>query len=203
MPNSEYSFLSDRQREFLNDPDSFDSQRAAELSYRIRRKYESADEGMQLLHEHAEVWDKMSASQSAVVECVFSWGGGPEQFEQCDSSVVVDAYLVKGATTGVWVEQTPDGWANVPIYGNEGNDNSRADMRTWAVCPECRSQAREYVRQHGAVPCTDARHNAHRVGSSQFKKCSRNVALTMNDLRQLRESGNIDGRLPDEPLTIE
>jgi len=36
MPKSDYSFLSDTQLKYLKNPDQFNSQRSAEISYRIR-----------------------------------------------------------------------------------------------------------------------------------------------------------------------
>jgi len=202
MSESDYNFLSDREREFVSDPDSFDNQRAAEVSHQIRRKYESMMEDRRLLNTHPDVWDEPRMIESAVVECVFCpsspFSGGPEQFQQCKNSVIVDSYGFRGAVSGAYWRQTPDGWVEVRDWRPQ-NDDDRADVRAYAVCPECRSQAREYVRQHGTVPCLAAGHDAHHVGSTEFIECSEFLTLAVVDLRKLRESGHIDGKLPGDP----
>jgi hypothetical protein len=205
MPISDYSFLSDRQREYLENPESFDSQRAAEISYRIRKKYESARQGMSTLYEHAELWDKKGRSETVELKCAFhpSMGdAGPAGFGECDTIEVVDEYTWEAQVSGALVVDPPGGWF-LP-------DEPASEFQ-FGVCPECRRKAKEHVRAHGTVPCTEGNHTAHRVADSeQFLKClgetfrgshgSNKLALSKTDLRELRESGVFDGVLPGDPI---
>jgi len=88
MPTSEYSFLSETQREYLNNPDDFDSQRSAELSYRIRQKYKSVKDDLELLEDTVEVWDKLEERNPATLECGFNFEvAGPDGFGGCEHTL--------------------------------------------------------------------------------------------------------------------
>jgi hypothetical protein len=205
MTNSDYSFLSDREREYLENPEAFDSAQAAEISQRIRNKYEPARRGIHTLNENAKLWDKTGSTSDVEFKCRFHksmGGGGPKGFGECDSIQVVEEYYWQGELSESSVFDPPRDWGvRTSFLGNEH----------YGVCPDCRSQAKEHVREHGTVPCTESSHTAHRIADGkQLEKClgesphcndgSNQLALSIGDLRELRASGVFDGRLPGDPV---
>jgi hypothetical protein len=179
MPKAEYNFLSERQREYLKNPDDFDSQRSAELAYRIRQKYAAAREDFDLLHEKPAVWDKKKHEISTVVTCGYQWEKcGPDEFGGCENTQEVDPIFFKGESGAEQWLPVP-GWKEPDMLGIGNNETAVIS------CPESREKAREYAREHGTVPCTMPKHTSHRVGSKAFKSCYEVLALTGEDMKQL------------------
>jgi hypothetical protein len=208
MTNSDYSLLSDREREYLENPEAFDSAQAAEISQRIRNKYEPARRGIHTLNENAKLWDKTGSTSDVEFKCRFHksmGGGGPKGFGECDSIQVVEEYHWVGKMSASGVFKPPREW-DLRL-----SRSSWLDHEQFGVCPDCRSKAKEHVRKHGTVPCTESSHTAHRIADTkQLEICrgessrgSDNInqlALSIGDLREMRASGVFDGRIPDDPV---
>lgn len=114
MQTAEYDFLSERQREFLENPDEFNSQRSAELAYRIRCKCEAAREDFELLHETPFARDKIEYKHSAELACTHGPDErGPTEFGGCDNRRVVDQFMIKGSLSQAYQQLSVPGW-NVP-----------------------------------------------------------------------------------------
>jgi len=182
MPTSEYSFLSETQREYLNNPDDFDSQRSAELSYRIRQKYKSVKSDIELLHESPEVWDKMTDGMPVTLKCKFRSDRGPENFGACQNTVDVDPIRQVGELSEESIERELDnGWVSI-----EDMRTGDTERRHWSgVCPSCHDKAREYARERGTVPCSGFNCTAHKPDSDPFNECYGNLALTDDDMRDI------------------
>lgn len=58
MPSNDFNLLSDREREYLENPNSFDSQTKAEIRYRLRSKWDNIVEDMKILKENRNLWKK-------------------------------------------------------------------------------------------------------------------------------------------------
>jgi hypothetical protein len=183
MPTSDYSFLSDTQREYLENPDAFDSQRSAELAYRIRQKYQAVSEDLELLHESPEAWDKMEDGKPVRLECAFQYtDSGPHEFGECDNTLKIPAIRKYGKLSGDIIEcELDNGWirANPTMMGS-------VDRTEWsAVCPSCHEQAVEHAREHGSVPCPHSDCTTHRAGSNIFNEHREALALTEEDLQEI------------------
>lgn len=183
MPKADYEFLSDRQREYLQNPDDFDSQRSAELAYRIRQKYAATLEDFELLYETPALWDKTEHEISAVLTCHYEWPkAGPSDFGGCENEENLDPFWVKGELSEADQRMAPPGWT-VADMNPPAPFPSPIDPK--GICPDCREKAREYARTHGTVPCQGGKHSAHRVGSDQFKSCYDRLALTGQEMREI------------------
>jgi len=168
MPTSEYSFLSETQREYLNNPDDFDSQRSAELSYRIRQKTSEVVTDIELLRNTAPVWETFDIEpQSATLHCLFSVeDAGPEEFN-CDASEEIEYSVVYSESLNERIDLPVEGWVNTP--------RERLGMETtgevYAACEDCYQQAKEWYQQHQTMPCGRAGHRTHEPHSNPYGSC--------------------------------
>lgn len=69
MPSTDYQWLTNRERRFLDDPDQFDQQTQSEIRYRLRRKYAGTVEAMDRLEDDPDLWDKKVRTGDATVKC--------------------------------------------------------------------------------------------------------------------------------------
>lgn len=191
MPKSDYSFLSDTQLEYLKNPDQFNSQRSAEISYRIRQKYKSVKDDFELLEDTVEVWDKLEERNPATLECGFKYEvGGPDGFGGCEHTLDLKPIGYFGELSGVRVRRVPDiDW--IRIRGTALGDYQDGVYRTFytGFCSTCQQKAHEYAREHGTVPCSHSKHTAHRPDSNVFNECYEkgNIPLSDEDLRSIDE----------------
>lgn len=187
MPSSDYEFLSDRQREYLQNPDDFDSQRSAELSYRIRQKISAIQEDFELLRDTVPSWDKTETIFSVVLKCHFRHEhAGPAEFGGCDNTRVIDDWIVDPESLKFNWETTVDDWDIRDNYGiSTADDADPVDEQVIGTCPECLSQAFDYACRNGTVPCygnlRDSHPPSHEPGSKAFNNCGL-LALTDEQL---------------------
>lgn len=179
MPRANYNFLSEREREFLENPDSFTTQRAAEISYRIRQKTTTVKEDLELLRDTAEVWDKTSGFDSAKFVCRFTQSdAGPESFD-CSNSIKMDPAVLISESLDETVRRNPEGWIV--------NNNVFAGDSVFAVCPECHERAIEWMEETGRVPCGTSGHRTHKPNSEPYNECKAAIPLTDEELYQPNE----------------
>lgn len=171
VPRQDYDFLSDREREYLNAPEQFDSQRAAELSYRIRQKTAAALDDLELLRSTAEVWDKTEPVISTTFVCVFTADdAGPDAFD-CSSTKELDPAVFNPETLDEWYSKTPSGWI---VSGGR----TPGSERMLAVCPDCRSRAVDWFEETGRIPCGKPGHRTHEPHSDPYEECRLSLPLT-------------------------
>jgi hypothetical protein len=76
MPSKKFDLLSERERKYLQDPDSFDAQTAADIRYRLRGKWESIEEDTRMMEDTVDQWakevlinDSSSSYPHAFIQC--------------------------------------------------------------------------------------------------------------------------------------
>ena len=180
MPRQGYNFLSDREREYLNSPDQFDSQRAAELSYRIRQKTVAAVDDLELLRATAKVWDKTEEIATSEFVCWFTQpDAGPDAFD-CSSTIEIDGAVFVSESLDETLTVTPDGW----LFPRQKPGEIR-----FGVCPDCRKRAVEWFKETGRVPCGARGHRTHEPHSASYEECR--VTLPLTDEEHLRPKETI------------
>lgn len=173
MPRSDYDFLSEREREYLKAPDEVDSQRAAEISYRIRQKAAAAREDLELLRDTAKVWDKTSEYFTTEFVCRFTHpDAGPESFD-CSNTVQIDKAVFTSESLDEMLMDRPNGWV-LP-------DDPPGTDKQYGVCPECRERAIKWLRETGRVPCGKEGHRTHKPHSEPYEECVAALPLTRKE----------------------
>lgn len=189
MPKSNYSFLSDKQREYLENPDQFSSQRSAEISYRIRQKYKSVQDDLELLEDTVDAWDKLEEGYPIILECSFEYDiSGPDGFGGCENTLDLNPIGHYGKLSGARVRRVPDiDWIRLRASGLFDTKNANDRIVYRGFCPMCQQKAHEYAREHGTVPCSHRKHTAHRPDSNVFNECydKGNIPLSDEGLRRI------------------
>lgn len=169
MPSVEFGVLSEREEQYLEEPDQFGSQERAEIRYRLRAKYEKALEAVTRLEERPETWDTKERAGDGIVTC--SECGARRTFPRY-------AYRETGETTvrtiGSWHMITRPPGPNFII-------DEQHPYRGY--CDSCWNELRdrEAVVEQGRVLCSKPGCNTHRVGSTPYRECKEQGLLVFSD----------------------
>ncbi|MFD1598335.1 hypothetical protein [Halobellus rarus] len=203
MPSKKFDLLSDREREFLKDPESFDPQTAADIRYRLRGKWQSAKPDMNLLFDNHEIWAKKETIGEVVIVC-----------EDCGTAVVRDEYKYSHADENTHIET--DEWINVinacMSYSEWSYHDIDEDLseklssdtieylkseydyiyRHEGFCPDC-SDEPEVIRaskRTGRVPCQLDRCDSktHKIGSNPFEDHRNYIPLSDSAIKEIQRA---------------
>lgn len=173
MPSKDYSFLSDRERDYLRNPDDYEGQESSNIAYRIRQKRKQVQEDFELLEESIPAWDVVEREGSDC-EIVCKRCGDTEERKSAHYRHTGGDAILHGID---WIRWDVSGWPidSVPCY-----------------CPDCwteaREKGREMAREKARVPCFVKGHNYHKITSEPVNDClGAGVPFGEEELEQLKE----------------
>lgn len=202
MPRQGYNLLSERQREYLEDPDGFVDKhgagRAADVRYAIRERYDAVRDDLDLLEEMIFEWDTYRTEYRTVVECR-GCGGLDSDYAAGEWQPVPEIVTDRGGRE----RDEPEGWVIPPrsLVGEAVSSDHYPDvdwdeclvnlLRGW--CPDCRPDDDVVDRavESGLIPCwkdRDGHPDRHEIGGDAAAECirHRNVPLTNDELDAVR-----------------
>ncbi|SNR61595.1 hypothetical protein SAMN06266787_10694 [Halorubrum ezzemoulense] len=214
MPSKKFNLLSEREREYLENPDNFDSQTAAEIRYRLRTKWEEIEKDTTLLKNNLDKWTKDQISDVIVIVCgecenrtwTIETKPSHANFQNRSDIEIPDGWVIPQKSGKQWVHPQEikeyfgedDDYSNLPIdVGNESVfdqlyslldycDNSISKKHGYCPNHGDKSIVIKKAKKTGRVKCRNDDCNTHRIGSEPYEDHRRYIPLSDSTIEEIK-----------------